>query len=398
VALALMDENLNLIPDTDILIDINAGPGYGKYFRQWRADCRIFGMRGNVLLMCNEHLHLIEIIRQPPATMQNFKDDKDYATRDNHSLPYLYPNMYGNGLQVILHNVHHKVGDGKNFNIFTSPKNQTNSDSTDDALDYYIQLYPIPHRYRRVALPAPDEQYPIALKGGVQTSTTSIPPNSFTTIDVLHPIRTCPKNSKNNGTQDNIGNNNEDDNNNNINGNNCTNPVDTPFWEMHEDHGTACCVSVGLPSQDGKDHQSVWVGISHNKLSLRDKFWFDDILHRYDDLLKDQYVSRFVAYSKTPPFDIVAVSGYFCLGHYSEPATTATATLAGRHRHVRLSLFNETFECPPIHFPSAFTEHVGDSSKAIIGYGVNDCYPMLIVVEKQDIVNRLLGRGFKTQK
>ena len=63
--------------------------------------------------------------------------------------------------------------------------------------------------------------------------------------------------------------------------------------------------------------------------------------------------------------------------------------LAGRN-NIRMDLFNDTFDCPSIHFVSGISEYIGDSSKAILSYGVNDCYPRMIVVEKKDIERSLL--------
>ena len=150
------------------------------------------------------------------------------------------------------------------------------------------------------------------------------------------------------------------------------------------------------------------VGISHTKTSgILNPWWLRDIHGRYrgDDNYKigaKRYLSRFVAYDPLPPFDIVARSGWFCLG-FAAPGETGGNTLAGRNVQYRMDLFTRgssssnsdnndtTFACPMVHFASGIAEFLSDSSKAIISYGVADCHPRMIVVEKEDIAKRLLG-------
>mmetsp|Transcript_11176 Transcript_11176/g.16918 ORF Transcript_11176/g.16918 Transcript_11176/m.16918 type:complete len:104 (-) Transcript_11176:28-339(-) len=102
------------------------------------------------------------------------------------------------------------------------------------------------------------------------------------------------------------------------------------------------------------------------------------------------YVNRFIAYQPVFPFEIVARSGWFCLG-FADTDEAGSNTLAGRNTQHRLLMFNETYNCPYIQFPSGFSEVVGDSAKAIIAYGINDCHPRMMMVNKNDIARLLLG-------
>lgn len=88
------------------------------------------------------------------------------------------------------------------------------------------------------------------------------------------------------------------------------------------------------------------------------------------------YVSFFYAFEPRPPFNLVARSGYFCLGFASEDPGDE----GGRSNpysvltHNRpLSQNNETFSCPQIHYVSTLVEKVDDPSSVVIGYGLNDC-------------------------
>ena len=47
-----------------------------------------------------------------------------------------------------------------------------------------------------------------------------------------------------------------------------------------------------------------------------------------------------------------------------------------------------------MHFISTFIEKAGDSSKTIVGYGLNDCTSRLVEVEKKEIVRMLYPDPF----
>ena len=147
----------------------------------------------------------------------------------------------------------------------------------------------------------------------------------------------------------------------------------------------------------GINDTMVLVGISHTKTStINNPWWLRDIYNRYRynvTIGAKRYLSRFVAYQPYPPFDIVARSGWFCLGFADIDEAGGGNTLAGSNQQYRLDLFSSStgYRCPMIHFASGISEYVGDSSKAIISYGVADCHPRMIVVDKKDIARRLLG-------
>ena len=61
LAVALLDEHLDVVPGTDTLVDLNAGPRRTKYWRQPLEDCRIFALRGGIYLLCNEEMKRIKI-------------------------------------------------------------------------------------------------------------------------------------------------------------------------------------------------------------------------------------------------------------------------------------------------------------------------------------------------
>jgi hypothetical protein len=385
LVLALLDSDLRIIPGTDIMVDMNIGPFAGQYWRQFLEDCKIWLLRGSFYLMCNERFLKVKITRKGRRRRNTNQQGGggssiDKATAHVHvgqdtELPYRYHNIYGDGLELTLLSGTKKIGGGKNFHIFRA-KSMEDLNATNSRHDYYLQTYPLPHQYRRLHIPHASDESPLNpyVNGREfeQVARAPLPRPSFDGPDTLNTIATCPEPTTSK---------------------NCTNPVEEPFFRDN-DHGTTCCLPLSL-SVNGTDTNSnsttVLVGISHAKLTLnRNAWWKRDIYGRYDHYLGARYLSRFVAYSAAPPFDIVARSGWFCLGFGDIDGNGGNA-LAGRNTQYRLDLFNETFHCPMIHFASSLVEYVGDPSKAILAYGVSDCYPRMTVIEKDDIARLLLG-------
>ena len=81
------------------------------------------------------------------------------------------------------------------------------------------------------------------------------------------------------------------------------------------------------------------------------------------------YVSFFYAFNPRPPFDLVAKSGYFCLGFANDDDSGMPnpRTILTHNRPLQQN--NVTFDCPQIHYVETIIEKVGDSSSTVIGYG-----------------------------
>lgn len=151
------------------------------------------------------------------------------------------------------------------------------------------------------------------------------------------------------------------------------------------DSGSACCVPVSWQGKNNNGNpRTVLLGFSHrktNKFPKKDSY---------------NYVSRVYAFETTPPFNIVARSGFFCLGFASPNIKSSgikefdNEQVSGAARNYKLIIEKEEYDCPRIHFVTGITEK--DENTAIISYGVNDCYPMMIEVEKKFLVGLLMGR------
>jgi len=417
LAIALLNETLDVVDGTDVLIDLNAGPSRGQYGRQFVEDCRVSLMRGGLYLICNQELKRIRIERTMTHNAPSSSSSRPlrqlpppgYGTKRGIPLPYVYPNIHGFGLNVTLLSHHTGISGGKNFNLFRSTRKShesganngnTNTSAVGLIHDHYLQLLPHPHKYRKLNVPdgrdsnfdnVLDAKHDPVTKKKIEEETApqvgGLPKMTFDTPDTFHKISKCPAPpiDMDSLEQTKLR-------------MNCTDPLEVPFFEVEDDHGTACCVRVVLPLDANAAPNSlgrgreVMVGISHQKTSARSNFWLLDVRRRYLDFGIDRFVSRFVAYNSHHPFDIVARSGWFCLGFADDPIELShpqRSTLAGQNKEFRLDLFDDLYNCPTIHFPSGFSEVVGNSSRAIIGYGVNDCHPRMFVVEKDEIVRML---------
>jgi hypothetical protein len=56
---------------------------------------------------------------------------------------------------------------------------------------------------------------------------------------------------------------------------------------------------------------------------------------------------------------------------------------------VQLQLGSNHYDCPRIHFVSGMVEKANDPSRIIIAYGIQDCAPRFIEVEKVQILQML---------
>jgi hypothetical protein len=111
------------------------------------------------------------------------------------------------------------------------------------------------------------------------------------------------------------------------------------------------------------------------------------------------YLNQFYAFSPEPPFDIIAVSGHFCLNHMNKNDIGYSAQWISARPSINNALpiliNSEKFRCPPITFAFGLTEMIGhDGNNLIISYGVNDCYSRSLVVPKKKVEMLLLGQSF----
>lgn len=157
---------------------------------------------------------------------------------------------------------------------------------------------------------------------------------------------------------------------------------------IRRDRGTACCVLIDkvhyqdLLSDDAiLSHDYVLVGVAHTKSRGRMPSSQGD---------RFNYLSRLYAFSTHPPYPLLARSGLLCFG-FPRGEEAEADPYAALTQSKRLELYDQQFDCPNIHFVSGIAEKVGDDSKIIVAYGVNDCVSRMVEINKRDFAERLFS-------
>lgn len=355
LGLALLDRDLKVIKDPvsgeylDAVIDINTQLWEARWSpthrlatsrkpKQYMQDCQIFPARSNngeksvqLILLCNEYGTPIQLkLRQSSSTSaKQLDEDKDQFIS--------FTNMYGNELQLIFQQKPNMIiYSGKNLHYFTN-----NGQS-------FTELWPGgPHEIAALDF----MKYPYVDRVGDA---------GFEQVELIKALKTEP---------------------------NATFMTETDVhlfknraMLIDRDSGSTCCVQINWKADDSEEERELLLGFSHRKtLPIPKRFQYS-------------YVSRVYAFEPNPPFNIVARSGFFCLGFAtdSEKKVSENEQVRGAANDHKMKLWKQKYEgCPRIHFVTGITEKVGDEETVIISYGVNDCYPRMIEVSKEFLVSLL---------
>eukprot|EP00970_Alexandrium_tamarense_P002995 scaffold430_cov187-Alexandrium_tamarense.AAC.4 len=407
LGLALLDENYQMLHDVVIDLDAHAGvqrPTTPKMKEKYGSptfmDYRLFSLNGEIYLHVNFDLLSVGLTKLK-LRAKGFKGDDSLDTEttppdgESGNSEIKLDNLYGGDLlEVSLMHQFNTIWSGgkigKNYALFTVP-NKTHPEAPDSVYaeidinpKHRVQQF-LPDEYDNITLhqvfehiwkPGTKKTRALELDEvigrrsakeiGTITESNDISPPSFSTVDAL------------------------------------SYPGDkAPFKERG--HGGACCVSLSLDDVNvgGTQHvkNDLLVGIAHTKVTWKPWYNKAHIPQADKDLLPHtHYVSYFYAFDPQPPFQVRARSGYFCLGFApkssvdgelppSEGGVFNPHSVLTRNRMLQQN--NITFNCPQMHFVSSFTEKAGDSSGSVIGYGLNDCTPRIVEVEKQEIVRLL---------
>jgi hypothetical protein len=149
--------------------------------------------------------------------------------------------------------------------------------------------------------------------------------------------------------------------------------------QVSRQRGTACCGKVQVPDVSTGAVKDFLVGISHQKIYKRKKDPRANV--EYSD---KTYTSNFYAFEPTPPYRVVAMSGKLCFSFSSDEESKENHY--GNLTRAKPLVIGEEFDCPLIQFASGITEKAGDPSTMILGYGINDCTPRFVEIDKSEII------------
>ena len=192
-----------------------------------------------------------------------------------------------------------------------------------------------------------------------------------------------------------------------------------PFLPYTFQRGSACCISI----IDPRNGREMLMGASHvrtgrvpwsfstNGVQTDEVKYTEDSLRRlYRDnseaakefrqgnlmdklgIKRSAYFSSFYAFETTPPYKTIARTGRFCFGL---PNATEIKQAGHLFQHPNtpptkiLSLAGVSYDCPQIQFISGMVDKVGDPSRVIFSYGVNDGMSRIVEVEKAYIAKML---------
>ena len=410
LGLALLDKNYQIIEgyetvlEMDIQLDLLRKTTSGSALSPTFMDYRIFVLNGGIYLHANADT---VVVTQLNLNTKGSNDEKTIMYCDSiymNGNPVLPEEMDepckmkslfgGDKLEVAINSQFRTIWSGgaygKNYALFSIP-NSTHSNAPDsvyaeiDIFPHHVhQILPNEHKqlsrfqvFERIWKPFTRKRrnYPIDVVNGREMKTVGnvtegrqdIPLPSFFNVDAHHDW--FPGN-------------------------------DAPFKEGA--HGGACCVSfskdeLNVGGTRSNVESNLLVGIGHTKVTW--KPWYSRARvpqERKDRVPHTHYVSLFYAFDPHPPFEIRVRSGYFCLGHVPMIGDKFSPTESGSFnphsvltRNRNLSQNFESFDCPQMHFVNSFIEKADDSSKTVIGYGLNDCTGRLVEVDKEDIVRLL---------
>ena len=158
-------------------------------------------------------------------------------------------------------------------------------------------------------------------------------------------------------------------------------------YRFSRDRGSACCIRLDKTMYQNftknatiLSHDYALMGITHIKSfrripSPRGGEGF-------------AYMSRLYAFAPTPPFELLARSSMFCFGFGFGSITESPGYTRDLIRNDKLMIKDKVYQCPRITFISGMTETLSNDH-VIIAYGVNDCIPVMVKVEKQELAQRL---------
>jgi hypothetical protein len=143
-----------------------------------------------------------------------------------------------------------------------------------------------------------------------------------------------------------------------------------------DERGSACCVSIQHP-----DGRWLRLGISHSKTVYG---------HGGKRTLgSNQFFSSFYAFEADSPYKVLARTGRFCFGF---PKGSEISNPYSRMQMRPMTMIDvEYTKCPRIHFVSGMVEKADDPTKVIVAYGVNDCVPRMVTIDKSDILRMLFS-------
>lgn len=336
VGFAVLDKDLRIV--REMVVDI-------KHYTPKFQDPRLFVLHGQMFV--SSYLSLIPLwLYTPNRTGGNRNADSDGIQTIGH----LWKENDGNEMTVTIADTAHCSKDqkvrlkGKNLNYFVDDKNQT-----------ILEHYPM----------SAFEDFDLEQRCTPEFMAT----NNDTTYVRIIPKVTDASRVPSFGTSDEL-----------LLGQTSDFGGLPPYTP---ERGSICCTSVEWQGQ------KLQLGISHSKTPYR----HIKKVRTSPILASNQFFSSFYALAAHAPYNVVARTGRFCFG-LPNNITDATDGSVSQHAAIPFTTLNiggVGYNCPQIHFVSGMTESATDPSKLVVAYGINDCLPRMVVIEKDEVLRMLFN-------
>jgi hypothetical protein len=329
MGVAFLDMNLNIL--SNVVVDVNKhmgmGSRYGRRDNLGFVDFRLFALNGTYLLSDNFYAL--------PLTIA--VDNTDHS-RTNTSIQLGFPLLYGRGIRVVPHGRVRKIENlrtGRNYQFL----------QLQDSI--FIEDWPLPALVGDGGREIERLEFATSLQESPHYSATNQPQGMDRPLPALegHELQ-----------------------------------FEKPPWKHSNNRGTACCVQLerryyaDLTANDTLlKFDYLLLGIAHVKSIKKLPMEGSDATYGY--------MSRFYTIlPMIPPVNAAAQSGLFCWPPAS--ITNTTRLLQWKSR---------TYNCPPITFASGIAVSLSDSSKLIVGYGIDDEITNMVEITKRDVAHRLFS-------
>lgn len=159
---------------------------------------------------------------------------------------------------------------------------------------------------------------------------------------------------------------------------------------FEKDRGGACCATLEREFFRDLTTNSTILQYPELRLGISSRRTIRQFQH---DSGEQQflYLNRLYAFVPTPPFDIVALSGSFCLGHSSKEETKDNQYARLTKQKNPLTIHKDTYDCPAVQIATGITDKAGDDERVVVSYGINDCVPRMVEFDKRELAHHLFS-------
>ena len=344
LGIALLDRNLTMIPDTSAVHDLNSHPDVGRTKSTFQSF-KLSEFNNTFWLTDNDLVAQIRVrtrtVGGGKTTLLRYLLGQTGIVNQERQKPKaksIVPHMFGNGLlELSLPSGVHNLNVNEGIHSFFQ----------DASGDTHLEI--LPYKPRHTARFNADKS---KIKSGVHVSKTTVKDSFLTDESLLR-----------------------------------------RQYQLGLEQGGACCVRL---KRDYYADLTTNATILHSRdlrlgIGTRRTKRQVDLPGQNSTAKTFLYLSRLYAFLPTPPFDVVATSGMFCFGLPSKDEMDQHVLARVTSELNPLVIGTDRYRCPAIHSATGITDKADDPDRVIVSYGVNDCVPRMVELDKRDLAHHLFS-------